>query len=106
MKKLIGLIGLIALVGMASSTYAQSGVALWSQRCGNCHTLQPPVWYTKLAWEAIMTHMAIYAHLTDDEAEAILEFLKGGAYRAENNESWRERMWARIRQKKPSQPEK
>ncbi len=103
MKKLIALFALTFFLGMGTS-FAQSGVIIWSQRCGNCHAIQPAVWYTKERWEAILMHMRIYAHLTDEQAEAVLEFLKTGAYRAEKNRPWHERIWARVKKEKTLHP--
>lgn len=74
--------GLVAVVsfGIPTRLAAQrSGVEIWSQTCGNCHTIQPANRYTANGWESVVAHMTIMARLTDAEAEAILEFLKGGA---------------------------
>ncbi len=101
MKKL--LLSIFVLIGFGmGSAYAQSGVQIWSERCGNCHTLQPPAWYTKLAWETVMMHMRIYAHLTDEEADAVLDFLKTGAYQAQKEVPWPRRVWARFKESAPS----
>ncbi len=59
----------------------QSGVETWSQTCGNCHRIQPANRYTADQWETIMSRMATWARLTDDESDAVLEFLQGGAKR-------------------------
>ncbi len=70
----------LALVMLPEAGYAQrSGVEIWSQNCGRCHQLQPPNRYTADQWETIVDQMMLQARLTDDEAKAVLEFLKGGA---------------------------
>lgn len=85
MRKLLNGFLAAGLVAVASSSAPghlaaqRSGVEMWSQNCGNCHTIQPANRYTAGAWESVMAHMTIAARLTDAEAEAILEFLKGGA---------------------------
>jgi len=62
------------------ATAAQrSGVEIWAQTCGRCHRPQPARRYTAEAWETIIAQMRIYARLTDDEANAVLQFLKSGA---------------------------
>ncbi len=57
----------------------RTGVEIWSQTCVRCHRIQPGIRYTASRWEIIMVHMEITARLTDDEADAVLEFLKTSA---------------------------
>ena len=57
----------------------RSGVTIWSQTCGNCHMIQPANRYTVDQWETMMQNMQLHARLTDDEATAVLNFLKSGA---------------------------
>jgi cytochrome c553 len=57
----------------------RSGVVVWSQTCGNCHMAQPGNRYTADQWVSILMHMRIQAHLPDAEADAVLQFLQGGA---------------------------
>lgn len=73
------LVGLAALTIPTTIEAQRSGVEIWSQTCGNCHTIQPAARYTANNWESIMAHMALASRLTDAEAEAVLEFLKSGA---------------------------
>lgn len=73
------LVGLAALTLPATISAQRSGVEIWSQTCGNCHTIQPTTRYTAGQWASIMSHMALASRLTDAESEAVLEFLKGGA---------------------------
>ncbi len=75
----VGLLGVGSLVAPATIAAQRSGVEIWSQNCGTCHNMQPANRYTATAWETIMESMKIAARLTDDDAAAILEFLKGGA---------------------------
>jgi mono/diheme cytochrome c family protein len=58
-----------------------SGVELWAQNCGNCHTSQPGNRYNADWWDSIMDHMKLQARLTDAEADAILGFLKSSAHK-------------------------
>jgi mono/diheme cytochrome c family protein len=74
--------GLLGLATAPARLEAQrSGVEIWSQTCGRCHMPQPAIRYTADQWESIMMDMAIFARMTDDDAAAVLEFLKGGAKR-------------------------
>ncbi|HET7039202.1 MAG TPA: hypothetical protein VFH97_04900, partial [Gemmatimonadales bacterium] len=74
--------GLLTLAAAPTRLEAQrSGVEIWSQTCGRCHLPQPAIRYTADQWESIMLDMALFARMTDDDAEAVLEFLKGGARR-------------------------
>lgn len=80
MKTRHTLAGAMLLFMLVPSAWAQrSGVEIWAQTCGNCHTAQPAVRYTADQWEHIATHMELTARLTDDEAAAVLQFLQGGA---------------------------
>ncbi|MFQ5571228.1 MAG: c-type cytochrome [Rhodothermales bacterium] len=74
---LIGL--LLALSLPATAQNQRTGVEVWAQTCGNCHINQPAARYTAERWESIMTHMKIYARITDEESDAVLQFLQGGA---------------------------
>ncbi|MFQ5703216.1 MAG: c-type cytochrome [Gemmatimonadales bacterium] len=74
-----GILGVGVLMAPSTAAAQRSGVELWSQNCNRCHTAQPPIRYTANDWESIIASMKLNARLTDDEAEAILEFLKGGA---------------------------
>lgn len=77
----VGLGAMAALATPARLEAQRSGVEIWSQTCGRCHLPQPAIRYTADQWESIMLDMAIFARLTDDDAAAVLEFLKGGAKR-------------------------
>ncbi|MFQ6046907.1 MAG: c-type cytochrome [Gemmatimonadales bacterium] len=80
---LAGAAGLIPGAAVAQ----RSGVDMWAETCGRCHMIQPANRYTADQWETIVTNMKIIARLTDDEAEAILEFLRGGAKRVATAET-------------------
>lgn len=74
-----GLFSVASLAAPPGLVAQRSAVDIWAQNCGNCHRIQPPNRYTANQWESLVMHMTITARLTDDEGEAILEFLKGGA---------------------------
>lgn len=59
----------------------RSGVQIWAETCGNCHTAQPAARYTADQWASIIVQMKITARMTDDDADAVLQFLQGGAKR-------------------------
>ncbi len=72
----------IAVVAIPSALQAQrSGVEIWANACGRCHTAQPPNRYTAKDWDSIGRHMILTARLTTAQGEAVLEFLKAGALR-------------------------
>ena len=74
------LAGLLVTLSLPAQVEAQrSGVEVWAQTCGNCHLVQPPDRYTAERWGPIMSHMKLTARLTDAEADAVLQFLQGGA---------------------------
>ncbi|WP_456427313.1 c-type cytochrome [Rhodocaloribacter sp.] len=82
MKRLFTMVSLAALLALPTSpaqAQERTGVEIWSQSCGNCHTAQPPVRYTADQWESIVVHMTISARLTDEEMMAVKEFLESGA---------------------------
>jgi mono/diheme cytochrome c family protein len=83
MKGLIaaGLLAITSAFAPTALVAQRSGVEIWSQSCGSCHAIQPANRYTGDQWETIMENMKLVARLTDADAEAILEFLKGGAKR-------------------------
>jgi mono/diheme cytochrome c family protein len=74
-----GVMAIVAVASPADLVGQRSGVEIWSQNCGSCHMIQPANRYTAGKWESIMMHMRIAARMTDDEANAVLEFLRGGA---------------------------
>ncbi len=83
-----GLAGVLMAFSLPTSVQAQrSGVEIWSQTCGNCHKIQPANRYTADQWESIMVRMRTWARLPDDEADAVLEFLQGGAKRLASAEA-------------------
>ena len=53
-----------------------SGSKVWSETCGCCHLLRSPSWYGDAQWEVAGHHMAIKAHLTPGEREAVVRYLK------------------------------
>ena len=73
------LIGVAAALLPADGTAQQSGVEIWSQTCGNCHVIQPANRYSADQWQKLMMHMRITARMTDEDADAVLQFLKSGA---------------------------
>jgi len=63
----------------------RSGVEVWAQTCGNCHTPQPAARYNAENWHRIVVHMMIQARLTDADADAVRQFLEGSARRIAAN---------------------
>ncbi|MBI4521396.1 MAG: cytochrome c, partial [Gemmatimonadetes bacterium] len=73
------LLGAVALGYPLDASAQRSGVEIWSENCGRCHLPQPANRYTADQWETIVSNMRLVARLTDADAEAVLEFLSGGA---------------------------
>ena len=82
-----GLVAVAIAAATAPAAAQRSGVEIWSQTCGRCHRPQPANRYTADAWATIMAQMQIYARLTDNETNAILEFLQSAAKRVAASES-------------------
>ena len=77
---IVGALLCVAAVLLPRTALAQqSGVQTWAQTCGNCHHIQPANRYTANQWESLLMHMRITARLPDDAADAVLQFLQGGA---------------------------
>jgi|GEM_PF-2821621 len=72
-------IAAVALIGISGAAAQRTGVQVWAQTCGNCHTAQPANRYRADQWGAIIKHMALNARLTTAESDAVLQFLQGGA---------------------------
>jgi len=74
------LIGVMtSLMPTAILAQQRSGVEIWAQTCRNCHKIQPPNRYTPDQWSTLVVHMSVYTRMTDAEADAVLQFLQGGA---------------------------
>ncbi len=52
------------------------GAAMWSQRCGQCHSLRPASEYSDAQWAVAMHHMRVRVPLTGEEQRNILAFLQ------------------------------
>ena len=78
-NKILPLIILMALCFAEEATAQRRGVEIWGPTCGNCHSMQPASRYTSAKWGPIMVHMKINARLSDEESQAVLEYLKFGA---------------------------
>jgi len=78
-KNILPIIILSTLFSITEATAQRSGVEIWGQTCGNCHSMQPASRYTAKKWESVMLHMKINARLSDKESAAVLEYLKFGA---------------------------
>jgi len=78
----------IAALALPGRAYAQhSGVEIWANTCGRCHTPQPPNRYTAKDWTAIIQHMTLAARLTDAQRDAVLAFLKQGSLKTASSAS-------------------
>jgi mono/diheme cytochrome c family protein len=52
------------------------GARLWPVYCGECHKARPGSEFSPADWDTIMMHMRSRANLPDDDAQAILQYLK------------------------------
>jgi hypothetical protein len=53
------------------------GAKLWPIYCNHCHNARNPAEFAPYQWDAIMMHMRTQANLPADDAEALLQFMKG-----------------------------
>lgn len=58
---------------------AADGERLYRKRCASCHRLREPSEQTSRGWSEVMLRMASRAHLSDDEREAVLAYLRSRA---------------------------
>jgi mono/diheme cytochrome c family protein len=54
------------------------GRKLYVNNCGSCHNLYMPDQYSKKEWETVVPRMQKKAKITDQQAQAILNYLKSG----------------------------
>ena len=54
----------------------RQGAQLWPQVCGTCHKARPGGERSPAEWDTIVMHMHSVANLPDEDARAILAFLK------------------------------
>jgi mono/diheme cytochrome c family protein len=54
------------------------GAQLWPVKCMQCHNARPGGEFTPEQWKAIVMHMRTLANLPPEDAQAVLEYLKGG----------------------------
>jgi hypothetical protein len=77
--KIILTVGFFIFSVPAALNAQKIGVEVWTQNCGNCHSIQPAARYTAENWSSLIIHMRITARLTDEESSAVAEFLKEGS---------------------------
>ena len=76
----LGALCLVLLVlPAAAQRQKPSGAEVWGANCGRCHRARAIDAYDARQWESVVAHMALVARLTPDEAQAVREFLVGGA---------------------------
>jgi len=57
------------------TTGLRSGKLLHDRRCAECHALYAPGSYTPAQWRGIVADMAERAHLSDEDAALIYDYL-------------------------------
>ncbi len=82
-------LSLLLLLGACSTTSGASaeeeggkawaGERLYRKRCASCHRLRDPSEQTGEGWVEVMRRMAPRAHLSGDEAEVVLGWLRSQA---------------------------
>ena len=83
-EKLLVLMGFMAFVGamqlpackVSEQITAKPGAQLWAENCIRCHNVPSPADFSNAQWGLIGSHMRLRAHLTAQETEKIVEFLK------------------------------
>ncbi len=56
----------------------QTGAKLWPVYCAQCHNARPGSEFAPYQWDQIIMHMRGLANLPAEDAQAIVEYLKGG----------------------------
>jgi mono/diheme cytochrome c family protein len=56
----------------------REGARLWPVYCAQCHNARPGSEFAPYQWDAIMMHMRGLSNMPAENAQAILEYLKGG----------------------------
>ncbi len=74
----ISLVLAITLLNSCSSTRMATitGAQLWGENCVRCHNAPPSTDFSDREWEAVGTHMRLTGHLSKEERDKIVEFLK------------------------------
>ena len=54
------------------------GAKLWPVYCNQCHNARPGSEFAPYQWDQIMMHMRALPNLPEQNARAILEYLKAG----------------------------
>ncbi|HEU5262783.1 MAG TPA: c-type cytochrome [Gemmatimonadales bacterium] len=76
----LGALFLVLLVPPgAAQRQKPSGAEVWGANCSRCHRARAVDAYDARQWESVVAHMTLVARLTPDEAQAVREFLVGGA---------------------------
>lgn len=55
---------------------ALSGASVINDNCSRCHNSRPVHEFSLVEWQVIMPHMRERAHLTAEEVDAVLDFIK------------------------------
>lgn len=74
-----GLLALATLGTPPEASAQRSGVEIWANNCGRCHTIAPANRYTAKDWQSIGIHMMITSRLTSEEGALVIAMLKSGA---------------------------
>jgi len=56
----------------------KEGARLWPVYCAQCHNARPGSEFAPYQWDQIMMHMRGLSNMPAENAQAILEYLKGG----------------------------
>ena len=56
----------------------REGAKLWPVYCAQCHNARPGSEFAPYQWNQIMMHMRGLSNMPAENAQAILEYLKGG----------------------------
>ena len=56
----------------------REGARLWPVYCAQCHNARPGSEFAPYQWDQIMMHMRGLSNMPAENAQAILEYLKGG----------------------------
>lgn len=89
MKKVLGILGLVALVAASCTTKTvptaeessitpeklAQGKVLFESSCGRCHDLPNPTDFTSVQWVGIMNSMAPKAKFNDEQHKLVYDYV-------------------------------
>lgn len=81
MRLLIGIVAVLMLAGLSAlpsnaEVTSINGAAVFNNNCARCHNARSLDEFSLNEWAVIMPHMREKAHLTGQETEAVMQFIR------------------------------